>query len=44
MLNDDDPDPTIKSGVSITEYHKWYGSAAMMEITRIHERIGKDNP
>lgn len=44
MLNDDDPDTPIKSGVLIADYHKWCGSAAMMEITRIHGRIGKDNP
>ena len=32
-------DPTIKSGVFIGEYHKWYGSAAMMEINRIHNTL-----
>ena len=32
-------DPTIKSGVFIGEYHKWYGSAAMMEISRIHNTL-----
>ena len=26
-------DPTIKAGVFVGEYHKWYGSAAMMEIS-----------
>ncbi len=32
-------DPTIKSGVLIGEFHKWYGSAAMMEINRIHQTL-----
>ena len=29
-------DPSIKAGLFIGEYHIWFGSAAMMEITRIH--------
>ncbi len=37
-------DPTIKSGVLIGEYHKWYGSAAMMEITRIHNTLTENVP
>lgn len=32
-------DPTIKAGVFVGEYHKWYGSAAMMEISRIHNTL-----
>jgi uncharacterized protein YciI len=32
-------DPTIKAGVFIGEYHKWYGSAAMMEVNRIHNTL-----
>jgi uncharacterized protein YciI len=32
-------DPTLKAGVFIGEYHKWYGSAAMMEISRIHNTL-----
>ena len=32
-------DPSIRSGVFIGEFHKWYGSAAMLEITRIHNTI-----
>jgi uncharacterized protein YciI len=32
-------DPTIRSGVLIGEYHKWYGSAGMMEINRIHQTL-----
>jgi uncharacterized protein YciI len=32
-------DPTIKAGVFIGEYHKWYGSAALMEINRIHNTL-----
>ncbi|HMJ08088.1 MAG TPA: YciI family protein [Pyrinomonadaceae bacterium] len=37
-------DPTIKSGVLIGEYHKWYGSAAMMEVNRIHNTISQSSP
>ena len=32
-------DPTIKAGVFVGEFHKWYGSAAMMEIGRIHNTL-----
>jgi uncharacterized protein YciI len=32
-------DPTIKAGVFVGQYHKWYGTAAMMEINRIHNTI-----
>ena len=32
-------DPTIKAGIFVGDYHKWYGSAAMMEISRIHNTI-----
>ncbi len=37
-------DPTIKSGVLIGEYHKWYGSAAMMDVTRIHGTLTENVP
>lgn len=37
-------DPTIKAGVFIGEFHKWYGSAAMMEIIRIHNTITPNLP
>lgn len=34
-------DPVIIKGEMIAEYHKWYGSAAMMEVGRIHETLSK---
>jgi uncharacterized protein YciI len=36
-------DPVIKSGVMVAEYHKWYGSAAIMEVGRIHQKIAETN-
>lgn len=37
-------DPAIQSGRLIMELHPWYGSAALMEVSNIHERIAKENP
>lgn len=34
-------DPVIINGEMIAEYHKWYGSAAMMEVSKIHEKIAE---
>lgn len=34
-------DPAIKSGSLVMELHPWYGSAAIMEVNEIHERIAK---
>lgn len=35
-------DPAIKAGRLMMELHPWYGSAAMLEINRIHKTIQKD--
>ena len=32
-------DPVIVKGEMIAEYHQWYGSAAVMDIARIHETL-----
>ncbi|MGQ0540968.1 MAG: YciI family protein [Blastocatellia bacterium] len=32
-------DPVIIKGEMIAEYHKWYGSAALMMINETHEKI-----
>jgi uncharacterized protein YciI len=32
-------DPVIVSGEMVAEYHKWYGSAALMMIPEIHGRL-----
>lgn len=34
-------DPAIKAGSLIMELHPWYGSAAMVEILRIHKKLEK---
>ncbi|MCA1245113.1 YciI family protein [Massilia sp. MS-15] len=34
-------DPVITSGEMVAEYHKLYGSAALMMVNDIHGRIGK---
>jgi len=37
-------DPAVKSGRLTMELHPWYGSAALLEVTKIHKRIAKENP
>ena len=37
-------DPAIKAGRLIMELHPWYGSAALKEVSEIHNRIAKENP
>lgn len=37
-------DPVIKAGVMIFDLIPWYGSAALMEVNRIHGVISEDNP
>lgn len=32
-------DPVILKGEMVAEYHKWYGSAGVMDIPRIHETL-----
>lgn len=39
-----DTDPVVRSGMMIVELVPWYGSAALMEVNRIHERISETNP
>ncbi len=34
-------DPAIQAGTLVMELHPWYGSAAMQEVTPIHNRISK---
>ncbi len=34
-------DPTIKAGHFVAEYHPWYGSAALVQMNELHERIAK---
>src|SRR5262245_7705921 len=37
-------DPSIKEGYFKVEFVKWYGSAALMEVNDIHNRIAKRGP
>jgi len=37
-------DPAIKAGSLEMELHPWYGSAAMMQINEVHNKITKENP
>lgn len=37
-------DPVVKSGMMIVDLVPWYGSAALMEVNRIHKTIAEDNP
>lgn len=32
-------DPVIVHGEMVTEYHPWYGSAALMAVNGLHERL-----
>ena len=34
-------DPAVKAGRLIMELHPWYGSAALMQIPDLHEKIAK---
>lgn len=36
-------DPVIIKGEMVAEYHKWYGSAAVMDIARIHATLSEKN-
>lgn len=36
-------DPAIKAGSLEMELHSWYGSAALMEIPRLHKKVSKVN-
>lgn len=37
-------DPAIQAGSLVMELHPWYGSAAVQEVTAIHEKIARKNP
>lgn len=36
-------DPLIIQGEMVAEFHKWYSSAALMEVGSIHEKLGERN-
>lgn len=37
-------DPAIQAGRLVMELHPWYGSAALMKVNEIHQRISLENP
>ncbi len=37
-------DPAIQAGRLEMELHPWYGSAALLYVNEIHERIKQDDP
>ena len=36
-----DTDPVVKAGMMVVQFVPWYGSAALMELNRIHETIAE---
>ena len=36
-----DTDPGVKAGIFSVELHSWYGSAALVEIPRLHKKIAR---
>jgi uncharacterized protein YciI len=36
-------DPAVQAGSLVMELHPWYGSAALMKVNDIHERIAKQS-
>lgn len=34
-------DPVLVKGEMVAEYHRWYGSAAVMGVRDVHERLGR---
>ena len=37
-------DPVIVNGEMVAEYHRWYGSAAVMLLPELHERVSPKQP
>lgn len=37
-------DPAVLAGSLVMELHPWYGSAALMKVGAMHERIARANP
>jgi uncharacterized protein YciI len=37
-------DPSIKAGIFRVEFFKWFASAALMDVTNIHNRIQQPKP
>jgi uncharacterized protein YciI len=37
-------DPVVVQGEMVPELHRWYGSAALMQVPAIHARIARESP
>jgi uncharacterized protein len=37
-------DPAVQAGRLVMELHPWYGSAALIQVSEIHDRIARQNP
>ena len=37
-------DPAVKAGIFTPDFTPYYGSAALMQINTVHQRIAKNNP
>lgn len=37
-------DPAVKAGIFIAEFTPYYGSAALMQVNDVHQKIAKQNP
>lgn len=35
-------DPAIKAGRLVMELHPWYGSAALMQVPKVHKKVSKN--
>lgn len=35
-------DPALKSGLLVADYHLWWGSAALMEVNSIHDKVQEE--
>lgn len=35
-------DPAIKAGRLVMELHPWYGSAALMQVPKVHKKVAKN--
>lgn len=37
-------DPVIREGEMVAEFHPWYGSAALMQVPELHQRLAAPSP
>lgn len=37
-------DPVVAKGEMVPEFHRWYGSAALMLVREVHEKVAREQP